>query len=100
MEYVILVLENNKHLEFKNFLYVSELKKNLILVSSINKSNYSIYFNKNAFIRKNDSFIYSSTLVDNLFYITLLYYLLLKIIISHLREKYPTLIKLFYDIYA
>ena len=42
----------------------------MILVSNLNKSNYLIYFNKNGLIRKNDSFICSGALVDNLFHTT------------------------------
>ena len=44
------VLENNKHLELKDCLYVLESKKNLILVSSLNKSDYLVYFNDSFFI--------------------------------------------------
>ena len=54
MRNITLVLENNKLLELKDCLYVPKFRKNLILVSSLNKSNYSIYFNKKFFIRKND----------------------------------------------
>ena len=46
--------------------------KNLISFFSLTKCNYSIYFNKSVFIRKNNSFICSSPLVDNLFHITLI----------------------------
>ena len=67
---VTLILKNNKYIELKDCLYVPKSKKNLILVSSLNKLNYSIYFNKNVFIRKNDSFICSNMLVDNLFHFT------------------------------
>ena len=74
---ITLVLENNQHLELKDCLYVPKFRKNLIFVSSLNKSNYSIYFNKNVFIRKNDRFICSGMLVDNLFHITLVSLLLL-----------------------
>ena len=37
---IILVLENNKHLELKNCLYVLEFRRNLISVSSLTKSDY------------------------------------------------------------
>ena len=67
---VTLILKNNKYLELKDCIYVPKSKKNLILVSSLTKLNYSIYFDKNLFIRKNDSFICSNMLVDNLFCIT------------------------------
>ena len=64
---VTLVLENNKHLELKDYFYVLDSSKILVLVSSINKSNYLVYFNKNVFIRKKVSFICSGMLVDNPF---------------------------------
>ena len=51
---VTLVLANNKHLELKDCLYVPK-PKNLISVSSLNKSNYSVYFNKKVFNRNNAS---------------------------------------------
>ena len=47
-----------------------ESKKNLILVSSICKSNYSIFFNKQVVIKKNDSFIYLGSLVNNFYLVT------------------------------
>ena len=67
---ITLVLENNIYLELKDCLYVLESRKNLISVSSLNKLDYSVYFNKKVFIIKNDSFICSGILVDNLFHIT------------------------------
>ena len=35
---ITLILENNNHLELKDCLFIPESKKNLILVSSLNKS--------------------------------------------------------------
>ena len=67
---ITLVLENNKHLELKDCLYVLESRKNLISISNLNKLSYLVYFNKIVSIRKNDSFICSSLLVYNLFHIT------------------------------
>ena len=49
-------------------MYLS-LERIWILNSSLNKSNCLVCFNKNVFIRKNVSFIFSSILVDNLFHI-------------------------------
>ena len=43
---VTLVLDNNCHLQLQDCLYVLKSGKNLISVSSLNKSNYLIYFNK------------------------------------------------------
>ena len=37
LENVTIVLENNSHLELKDYLYVLESKNNLILISSLNK---------------------------------------------------------------
>ena len=67
---VTLVLENNKHLELNDCLYVLESRKNLISISSLSKLVYSICFNKNVSIRKNDSFICLGILVDKLFHTT------------------------------
>ena len=53
MRDITLVLENNKHLELKDCLYVPKSRKNLISVSNLNKLDYSIYFNKNVFIGSN-----------------------------------------------
>ena len=98
---VTLVLKNKKYLELKDCLYVPKYRKNLILVSRLNKSNYLVYFNKNVFIWKNDSFICSDMSVDNIFYITLYHcYLSLKMIMPHLRGKYLALIRLIYGIYT
>ena len=47
MEDVTLVLDNNCHLELKDCLYVPEYRKNLVLISSLNKCDYKVYFNTN-----------------------------------------------------
>ena len=98
---VTLVLEKNKHLELKGCLYIPEYIKNLISVSSLNKSDYSIYFNKNVFIRNNDSFICWGILVDNLFHITLIS--LLSVVENNhvsLRRKIPNINQTYHDIYT
>ena len=64
LENVTIVLENNSHLELKDYLYVLESKNNLILISSLNKQNYSNYFNTSVFIRNNNSFICLGPLVN------------------------------------
>ena len=43
---VTLVLDNNCHLQLQDCLYVLKSGQNLISVSSLNKSNYLIYFDK------------------------------------------------------
>ena len=70
MRDITLLLENNKHLELKDFLYASKFRNNLISISSLNKSYYLVCSNKNVFIRKNGSFICLGILVDNFFCIT------------------------------
>lgn len=70
---VTLILENKCHLKSKDCFYALEFRNNFILVSSLNSCNYLVYFNKKMFIRKNNSFICSSPLVDNLYHITLSY---------------------------
>lgn len=49
VEDVTLILENNKYLELKDFLYLLESKKNFISFSTLNKLDYLVYFNKNVF---------------------------------------------------
>ena len=90
MRDITLVLENNKHLELNDCLYASKFRNNLISVSSLNKLYYSVCINKNVFVRKNGSFICLGILVDNLFCITPISLLLLKIIVS-LKRKVPTI---------
>lgn len=49
VEDVTLILENNKYLELKDFLYLLESRKNFISFSTLNKLDYLVYFNKNVF---------------------------------------------------
>lgn len=49
VEDVTLILENNKYLELKDFLYLPESRKNFISFSTLNKLDYLVYFNKNVF---------------------------------------------------
>ena len=58
----ILILENKSFLEVKDHLYAFEFGKNLILISSLRKMNYS--------------FISLRSLVENLYHVTLLLLLL------------------------
>ena len=55
---------------YPKHVHFFESKKNLILVSSICKSNYSIFFNKQVVIKKTDSFIYLGSLVNNFYSVT------------------------------
>ena len=45
-----LVLKNKCHLELKDCFCVSESTKSLFSISSLNKCNHSVYFNKSVFI--------------------------------------------------
>ena len=94
----ILKDDRGVHMVVKDSLDFSYNKKKKYL----NKLDYSVYFNKNVFTRKNDLFIYSSILVNNFFRITLTSILPIieKIIISHLRGKYLAITRLLYDIYT
>ena len=67
---ITLVLEIKCLLKLKNCLYVPKFRKNPILASSLNKWNYSVYFNKELIIGNNNSFIFLDPLVDNLYHIT------------------------------
>lgn len=49
VEDVTLILENNKYLELKDFLYLLKSRKNFISFSTLNKLDYLVYFNKNVF---------------------------------------------------
>ena len=91
-----LVLENNKYLEFKDCLYVPKFRKNSISISSLNRLDYSVYFNK-----KNDSFICSCMLV-NTFFVSLLLFLLSIVENNHvlLKRKVPSTDQTYHGIYA
>ena len=85
----------------KDCLYVPKSRKNLILNSSLNKSNYSIYFNKKILLERMIH-LFAQVCWLTIFFVLLLFlcYLLLKIIMSYLREQYLKLIRLVYNIYA
>ena len=71
---MFLILDNNYVLEHKDYLYVPKSSKDLIMVSSLCKLNYLVFFflNKRVFIKLHDSFIYSRSLIDNLYHVSLL----------------------------
>ena len=70
MRDVTLILGSNCYLKLKNCLYVPKSRKNLISISNLNKYDYSVYFNKRFLLKKYNSFISSSPLVDHLYLIT------------------------------
>ena len=53
----------------KDCLYVLGMRRNLVSVSSLVKDGYSVCFDDRVVICFNKHFIYSSTLVDNLYII-------------------------------
>ena len=65
-----LILNNKCLLKLKDYFYVLECKKNLILVFSLCKLNYLVYFNKSIIIKRNDSFISLGSLIDNFYNVT------------------------------
>ena len=67
---VTLIFSDNSLLTLKDCLYVPESKKNLILVSSLCKLNYSFLFNnKQVFIKLNNLFICSGSLIDSVYHV-------------------------------
>ena len=90
-------------LVLKDCLYIFESRKNLILISSLCKLNYSfkIKNKKWVFIKLNNSFICSGSLIDSLYRV--LHYLfcqVMKIVISHIKERNLTLIQHNFGTYA
>ena len=57
-----LILDDSCLLKLKDCLYASKFRKNLISVSSLSKLNNSLVF-----MKMNDPFICSGSLVDNLY---------------------------------
>ena len=52
-----------------NCLFVPSVRSNLVLVSSLVKNGYSVYFNKRIVIKENKCFICSGQWVDDLYII-------------------------------
>ena len=57
------------YLLLKDCLYVPSIRRSLVLVSGLVKDGYSILFNDYVIIKLNKRFIYSGTLMDNLYII-------------------------------
>ena len=53
----------------KDYLYVPSIRRNLISVSSLVKDGYLVLFIDYVIIKLNKRFIYSGTLIDNLYII-------------------------------
>ena len=60
----------DRSLVLDDCLYVSEILRNLISVSSLINKGYSVHFSSNIFIKKHGLFICSGTLVDGLYLVT------------------------------
>ena len=59
----------DRYLLLKYCLYVPSIRRNLISVSSLVKVGYSVLFHDYVIIKLNKTFIYSGTLMDNLYII-------------------------------
>ena len=65
---VTLHFEGDKVLILDDFLYVPEVRRNLVSISCLSCNGYSLYFNKNfVSIKFNDEVICSGMLCDNLY---------------------------------
>ena len=62
-------LDSFRHLDLIDVYYVPQFKRNLISVSCLNKFGYSVTFNKDFIISKNNKFIYKGTLENGLFFL-------------------------------
>ena len=62
-------LDSSRHLDFIDFYYVPQFKRNLISISCLNKFGYSVTFNKSFIISKNDKIICKGTLENGLFFL-------------------------------
>ena len=65
-----LTFDSNRTLILKDCLYVSNIRRNLVSISSLVHFG-SVYFNDSVVIIHNKHFIYSASLVDNLYIINL-----------------------------
>ena len=60
-------LDASRHLYLIDIYSVPQFKRNLILVSCLNKFEYSVTFNKKIIISKDDKFVCKGTLENGLF---------------------------------
>ena len=61
---------DGRSLVLDDCLYVPEIRRNLISVSSLINKGYSVHFSSNVLIKKHGLFICSGTLVDGLYLVT------------------------------
>ena len=59
----------DRYLLLKDCIYVPSIRRNLISISSLVNDGYSVLFNDSVIIKLNKRFIYSRTLIDNLYII-------------------------------
>ena len=59
----------DKYLLLKDCLYVPSVRRSLISVSSLVRDGYSVLFNDYVIIKLNKRFIFSGTLMDNIYII-------------------------------
>ena len=62
-------LDSSRYLDLIDVYYLPQFKRNLISVSCLNKFGYSVTFNKDFIISKNDKFVCKGTLENDLFYL-------------------------------
>ncbi|KAL5823246.1 hypothetical protein ACOSQ4_021146 [Xanthoceras sorbifolium] len=62
-------LDSSRHLDLIDIYYVPQFKRNLILVSCLNKFRYSVTFNRGFIIIKNNKFVCKGTLENDLFHL-------------------------------
>ena len=66
---VRVILNSSMHLDLIDIYYVPQFKRNLISVSCLNKFGYSVTFNKDFIISKNNKFVCKGTLKNGIFYL-------------------------------
>ena len=66
---VRVILDSSMHLDLIDVYYVPQFKRNLISVSCLNNFGYSVTFNKDFIISKNNKFICKGTVENGLFFL-------------------------------
>ena len=71
---VVLLFDNNRTLCLEDCLFVSDFKRNLVYVSCLVEHGLTLQFNSSVSIRSRYSFICSSDLMNNLYFLSPLSY--------------------------
>jgi len=64
-----LSFDSNKALILKDYLYLPSIRRNIVSMSNLVRFEYFVYFTDSVVIRHNKSFICSGPLVDNIYII-------------------------------